>query len=154
MDNIAMRAVQANLFFKEKTCIEDMKIIQGDTALAKLQGFIDGAQKVRDLLQEAGFEIIEDCEIIPRDFISMTIEDLHPFYNDAADILDGSQWADFLEESGTEESKKKEFLYSDECTKGRDLFFVHGWKDAVQYMRRNLQLIIDIYEKLRATSLF
>lgn len=154
MTNCAMRAVQGNLFYKEKDCIEKIKTVQGDTALAGLQGFIEGVSEVKVRLIESGYEIIGDNEIFPLDFLSMTIEELQPYYHDAGEIIDSAEWARFLEELEILEYHKKEFLYSDECTKGRDLIFVHGWKDAVQYMRRRLQLIIDKYEDLRATSLF
>jgi hypothetical protein len=150
MTNSAMKLAQSNLFELADRAAEDMKFIEGDTKLADLQGFCAGTETAKELLQAAGFEIIADEDRECANVSNMSLAELMPYEAGVLEITGTKEWVDFLDKVEDAEAEKKEFLYSEECTKGRDLAFVHGWKKAVRHINRTLQAILTFAENERA----
>lgn len=142
-----MKIAQSNLFELADEACENMKIVEGDIKLADLQGFVAGRRDIEKMLFNAGFEIVidGDWEAISLDALS-DVELL--MLAQEADEAD-SRWHEFENMREQMEREKKEFLYSDECTKGRDLAYIHAWKRAVHFIERFYSEIKDRAEKER-----
>lgn len=144
----ALQLAQSNLFNLADEAVEQMKIVEGDIKLADLQGFCAGVEQVKELLLGAGYRIISNSERLydmPLD--RMDIIELISLENEIDEPDD--RWVLFCENRKQLETEKKEFLYSEECTKGRDLAFIHAWKRAVNYIDRFYLAIQNMAEKER-----
>jgi hypothetical protein len=141
----AMYIAQSNLYSIADEAVEQMKIVEGDTKLADLQGFIAGTNDAKNILIEAGFDLVPADK---REFLNLDSLD----YIELAELEAQAQekderWHEYEAMRETLEKEKKEFLYSDDCTKGRDLAYIHAWKRAVNFIERFFNKIVLVANK-------
>lgn len=129
-----MNIAQSNLFNMVDDATEQMKYVEGDIKLADLQGFVAGSKDVKELLKDAGFDVLRDNERVYLEIDALTPRELEALAQEATAA--DSRWAEYERMRECLEEEKKAFLYSDECTKGRDLAYIHAWKRAVHFIER------------------
>lgn len=143
----AMRLAQCKLWYLEQNAKVQLEVVEGDTNLADLQGFLTGVEVVKTKLLEADYEL----EPLPSDFVDLKIVELDEdnimilASQVQAKIYGTEEWNKFNELLSSEVQKKKDFLYND-AKKGRDLAFVQGWKKAVEYIEECFDDIVRIDE--------
>jgi hypothetical protein len=125
-----------------------LEIVEGDTNLADLQGFIAGAKDVKVLLYQSGFELALDVSSDLTPIEKLTDGSIIVFDNEISAIKNNPKWHEFMGLIADKVVEKKNFLYED-AKRGRDLVFVQGWKKAVEFIDTVFSAIIEMSGKLK-----
>lgn len=127
---------------------ELLKVTEGDGKIATLQGYIAGVKDFFNFLDEVGMYeniLIADYETtdIKKDFSCFTENEIFILAGEAEGLKRSEKYKDLQELVKASIEEKKSFLFN-EAQKGRDLSFVHGWREAINYFDKTIEHIILI----------
>ncbi len=147
----ALEYAVSSLNATKKLAEVQLEIVEGDSNLADLQGFITGAKRVINTLDQVGYtlelaehvlkiENYSDDEIIKFDF------EIDAFKTE-------ERWQDFQSKLDEKIAKKKDFLFY-EARKGRDLAYIQGWRKAIFFIHEIFDLIQEKAKELKKAPTF
>lgn len=127
---------------------ELLKVTEGDGKIATLQGYIAGVKDFFNFLEKVGMYeniLIADYETtdIEKDFSCFTENEIFILAEQAEVLKQSEKYKELQEVIKASVEEKKAFLYC-EAQKGRDLSFVHGWREAINYFDKTIEHIISI----------
>lgn len=116
---------------------ELLKVTEGDGKIATLQGYIAGVKDFFNFLAEVDMYehiLIADYEStdVTKDFSCFTENEIFNLAGQAEGLKGSQKYEDLQELVKASIEEKKSFLFN-EAQKGRDLSFVHGWREAINY---------------------
>lgn len=127
---------------------ELLKVTEGDGKIATLQGYIAGVKDFFNFLEEVGmYENIliayYETTDVTKDFSCFTENEIFILAGEAEGLKRLQKYKNLQELVKASIEEKKSFLFN-EAQKGRDLSFVHGWREAINYFDKTIEHIILI----------
>ena len=126
-----------------------LKIVEGDSALADLQGFLLGAENLRANAIEAGilecFDFVEIDKAETTLIDEMKVSEISTYCDEIETLKASAGWESFQNIRREQIEEKKEFLFN-KAKKGRDLVYIQGWKKAVYFIDKYFNEIKSRYE--------
>lgn len=127
---------------------ELLKVTEGNGKIATLQGYIAGVKDFLNFLEAVGmYEHIYHADYettdVTKDISCFTENEISILAEQAEVLKQSEKYKDLQELTKASIEEKKSFLFN-EAQKGRDLSFVHGWREAINYFDKTIEHIISI----------
>jgi len=134
---------QLNYEAREKSTV--LQVEESSSKIAKLQGFLSGVSSYKSAMFESGYAIDErllgtqECKLpyLQAGEFTGDFAELREIVSDVDDLTESAAYTVLENELQYRvEEKKNELFYS--SNKGRDLYFVKGWYDAMSWVGKTI----------------